>query len=394
MTRTLLIPLLGSLLLLAGLGPARAGDREHASGSPKLVARPSIAGAPRPGVTLVARTGSWSGAKGYIFEWDVRRSGRWVVLRRGREVTSFRVTRSLLGHRLRLRVTALNDAGRRTATSLPTAVVSATTPLSAPVAGACGTRVGRAPATYEHVVWIWMENKSYKSIVGSPNAPYENSLAKACGVATNYFALGHPSLPNYIAATSGSTQGITDNNPPASHPLLVASIFGQVSSASYQESMPTNCALTDAYPYAVRHNPEAYYVAQRAPCQSHNVPFTVFRANSLPQFAFVTPNLCSDTHDCDVRTGDSWLRAHVPAILASPGYRAGRTAVFITWDEDDNSASNHITLLVLSTGTPVGARSSIAFNHYSLLATTESMLGVDCLGSACGAPSLRGAFGL
>src|SRR3954454_2716865 len=139
MNRTLLIPLLGALLLLAGLGPAHAGEREHATGAAKLVVRPWIAGAPRPGVTLVARTGSWSGAKRYIFEWDVRRSGRWVVLRRGREATSFRVTRSLLGHRLRLRVTALNDAGRSTATSLPITVVRATTP--APIAGVCGTRV-------------------------------------------------------------------------------------------------------------------------------------------------------------------------------------------------------------------------------------------------------------
>jgi hypothetical protein len=84
----------------------------------------------------------------------------------------------------------------------------------------------------------------------------------------------------------------------------------------------------------------------------------------------------------------------VPPILSSAGFRTGRTAVFITWDEDDNGASNHVPLLVLSASTPAGARSGAAFDHYSLLATTESMLGVGCLGAACGAPTLRDAFGL
>jgi phospholipase C len=239
-----------------------------------------------------------------------------------------------------------------------------------------------------------MENKAYSSIIGSADAPYENSLATACGVAENYFAVTHPSLPNYIAATSGSTQGVTDDNPPSSHPLLAASIFGQVSSASYQESMPANCTLIDAYPYAVRHNPEAYYLPQRTSCQTDNVAFSPFNATALPRFSFVTPNLCNDTHDCSVATGDAWLQANVPAILTTSDYRAGRTALFIAWDEDDSSASNHIPLLVLSASTKVGARSSTVFDHYSLLASTESMLGIGCLGLACGAASLRSAFGL
>jgi hypothetical protein len=391
MNRKTLIALAGMLLLLGMLGPALANDRERSSGPPKLVARPSIAGLPRVGARLAARRGRWEGASRYIFEWDARRTGRWALVRRGARQTSLPLTQSLLGYRLRLRVTALNTAGRSTATSLPTALVTKRAPVRA---AACGTRVGRSPAKYDHVIWIWMENKPYGSIVGSPDAPYETSLARDCGVATNYSAVAHPSLPNYIAATSGSTQGITDNDPPATHPLLVPSIFGQVASASYQESMPSNCALEDAHPYAVRHNPQAYYVPERAACQAHNQPFTAFRSSSLPPFAFITPNLCNDTHDCSVRTGDRWLATHVPPILASAAYRAGRTAVFITWDEDDSSSANHVPLIVLSASTPRGARSGAALNHFSLLATTESMLGVSCLGSACGAPLARGAFGL
>jgi hypothetical protein len=386
------ISLIGVVLLLVVLRPAVANDVEHESGPPRLVVRPSIAGIPHPGASLAGRPGTWTGATSYVFEWDARRAGRWVVLQRGTHVTRLRVSPSLLGYRLRLRVTAANPAGRRTGTSLPTPVVTPSPPTSA--ARACGTKVGHAPATYDHVVWIWMENKSYSSVIGAPNAPYESALARECGVATNYSAVAHPSLPNYIAATSGSTQGIIDDNGPASHPLPAASIFGQVPSGSYEESMPSNCALTDSPPYVARHNPEAYYVPQRAACQTDNRPFTAFRANALPRFTFITPNLCNDTHDCGVATGDTWLRAHVPAILATSSYRAGRTAVFITWDEDDDDASNHVPLIILAASVPAGARGGAAFDHYSLLATAESMLGVDCLGSACGAQTLRRAFGL
>ena len=81
------------------------------------------------------------------------------------------------------------------------------------------------------MIWIWLENHSYRQIIGSSSAPYINSLARACGLATNYKAVTHPSLPNYIAATSGETWAIADDNPPSSHPLRVESIFQQARSA-------------------------------------------------------------------------------------------------------------------------------------------------------------------
>jgi phosphatidylinositol-3-phosphatase len=240
-----------------------------------------------------------------------------------------------------------------------------------------------------------MENKAYGDVIGSPSAPYENRLADSCGLATNYFAVTHPSLPNYIAATSGSAQGIVDDNPPGSHPLSALSLFGQVSSGSFEESMPTNCALGDTYPYAVKHNPEAYYASLRTQCQAEDVPLTRFDPNSLPQFSFVTPNLCSDTHDCSVNTGDAWLQQFLAPIFASADYRSGRTVVFLTWDEDDSSSGNHVPLVELSAYTAPGTRTTATFNHYSLLKTTEELLGVHSeLGAAAAAASMRTAFGL
>ena len=97
---------------------------------------------------------------------------------------------------------------------------------------------------------------------------------------------------------------------------------------------------------------------------------------TLPAFSFVTPNLCHDTHDCPVAEGDAWLRSWVPRILASPNYLAGDTVVFLTWDEDDGSASNRVALIVVSPSTRPGTESATSFDHYSLLKTAEQLLGI------------------
>jgi phosphatidylinositol-3-phosphatase len=246
------------------------------------------------------------------------------------------------------------------------------------------------PALYQHVVWIVFENKGYGSIIGSPDAPYINSLAQACGLATNFFAEAHPSLPNYIAMTSGSTQGITDDSAPSSHPLSVPSIFSQLGSGwrSLQESMPSNCQKSNSGDYAVRHNPAAYYT--NIDCAAQDVPLGATPDLSA-KFTFITPNLCNDMHDCSVKTGDAWLSGFMSKLLSSSEYQAGGTAVFITWDEEGD---NHVATLVVSPYTSAGAEAGLVYNHYSMLRTTEELLGLGTLGNASFALSMRSAFGL
>src|SRR4051794_4720876 len=84
------------------------------------------------------------------------------------------------------------------------------------------------PPTWRHVVWIVLENKGYDQIMDAPAAPYLNRMASLCGKATSFFAETHPSLPNYVAMTSGGTQGIIDDLAPGAHPLAVPSIFSQL----------------------------------------------------------------------------------------------------------------------------------------------------------------------
>jgi phosphatidylinositol-3-phosphatase len=275
-------------------------------------------------------------------------------------------------------------------TALVLASCATAAPPVKPPRSPCGT-VSTPPASYDHVVWIVMENHSYSEVIGSARAPYENRLAAQCGSATHMFAESHPSLPNYIAMTSGSTQGITDDAAPSSHPLNVPSIFSQLGGdwRSLQESMPGNCAKTSSGQYAVKHNPAAYYTNVAAACAAQDVPL-----GSTPdvsaRFTLITPNLCSDMHDCSVSQGDAWLGAWVPKILDSAEYRSGAMALFITFDEDDHSANNHIATVVISPSTPAGLTDNGSYNHYSLLRTTEEMLGLPVtLGGAVAAMSMR-----
>ena len=245
-----------------------------------------------------------------------------------------------------------------------------------------------------------MENHSWSTVIGNVAAPYLSTLARECGTDTNYAAVGSPSLPNYLGATSGSTQGVSDDADPAAHTFAVDNVFRQVRTAggterSFVESMPTNCALVSEDSYAAKHNPAVYFVGagDRAACQVDDVPFSalpaVLTSGELPTYTSITPNICDDMHDCSVASGDQWLATWVPRIVATSSYHSGTTALFIIWDEPTPLAN-----VVVAPGVRPGTVSSVAVDHYSLLRTTEEMLGLPLLGQAVSAASLRSVFGI
>ena len=303
-------------------------------------------------------------------------------------------------------------------TTTTTAVTHATA-----AAGPCGT-MSSSSAHYDHVIWVWMENHSYDSIIGSTDATYINGLARSCGLATNYHNVSHPSLPNYIAGTSGLavgslTQFSGDCDPAPSCRTQAPSIFSQGESwKAYEESMGTNCAKSNAGEYAVRHNPPPYYssllfckpraLTAHGPEVSFDVPYpelaSDLSADTLPAFSFVTPNLIDDMHDGTVAEGDAWLASNLPVIFGSSGYQSGHVVVFVTWDEgeggtSDDCATNttdsgcHVATIVASPST-AARTSATLFNHYSLLRTTEQILGLPLLGQAANANSMLSAFNL
>lgn len=270
-------------------------------------------------------------------------------------------------------------------------------------AGICGI-TSTPPAQYENVIWIIYENHRVRDLVGSASAPYFNSLYRACGTANNYAQAGSPSLPNYIAATTGSTQGITSNASPSLTNVTADNIFRQVRAKgkvakTYSEGMPSNCAQSGSGEYVPKHNPEAHFKGadDRANCLVYNVPMGTPEAGNfindlngnLPAFSVIVPDMCNGTHDCSVATGDKWLNRLVPKILSSNYYKSGKLAVIILYDE-----YTPLPNIFISPSVRPGA-SVASSSHYSLLRTTEEMLGItNYLAGAGSAPSMRNPLNL
>jgi phospholipase C len=303
------------------------------------------------------------------------------------------------------------------------AVLGLAAPASASAA-ACGTRAGAAPATYRHVIVIMEENRSVTDVLGGAGsaaarqAPYLNRLAAVCGVAANYRGATHPSHPNYMAVTGGFATTATS--------LTAPSIFQQVRQAGgtwrvYQGSMQQRCQRSSGFPYKPQHNPGVAYTALASDCKRWDVNMNGLShdiaAGGLPSYAFIAPDQCKDMEiGCGgtnaITVGDNWLRTWIPRLLNTRGYRTGHTAIFITWDEGTHghgttgenclAAANlsdvscHVATLVLSPYVSRGKRTSLLFSHYSLLQTTERMLGLrPFIGHAADATTrgMRSAFG-
>src|SRR5437588_7846471 len=89
----------------------------------------------------------------------------------------------------------------------------------------------------DHVFVVMMENHGYGQIINNPSAPFLNSYAQSKNLAANYFAIGHPSLTNYLEAVGGSNFGVRDDNPPDWHnssctPNIVAATVSLESTAA------------------------------------------------------------------------------------------------------------------------------------------------------------------
>ncbi|MGD0084732.1 MAG: alkaline phosphatase family protein [Acidimicrobiales bacterium] len=312
--------------------------------------------------------------------------------------------------------------------TLPTSTATSSTVPAARSSSPCG-RVSPAP-TYRHVIWILEENSSYSSIIGSAGTPYLASLAQRCGVASDYHNITHLSLPNYLGLTDGAPLAalspyLDDCSPSPSCEVTTTNLYEQAASAGgwkgYAESMPSNCDRAYAGNYAPRHNPAVYYTDLTS-CSSDDLALGTATDSPLirdfssqstaPAFALVTPNICDDMHGATgcpnnlIKTGDSWLEQWIPLVTATPVYRSGDTAIFIVWDEGaggtlgENCVTNtadpscHVPLVVIAPSVPPGTVFSAFLDHYSLLKTTEDLLGYPELGLARSAMSMAAGFDL
>jgi hypothetical protein len=232
--------------------------------------------------------------------------------------------------------------------------------------------------TTPHVFVIVMENASLATTLRAPSI---ERLAATYRLATNYHAVSSPSLPNYLALTSGSTWGITDDG---YHVLPAGGLGAQLTTAgvswrAYMEGLTPAGCLRSPYPYALKHNPFAYYGGS---CPENVVPLDALDADlagDTPSVVWITPGLCHDGHDCALEEAGVWLEGLVGRIVASPAWRDHGT-LFVVWDEGDGR-SNIVPLIVASPDLE-SRRVDAPYDHFSLLAAIEDVFGLPRLGAA------------
>ena len=264
----------------------------------------------------------------------------------------------------------------------PRPAAQASPPYPAPASTAPPAEPSPAPsAPPAHVFVVVLENTSYAAALAQPQVA---RLAGRYGLATDYHAVAHPSLPNYLALAAGDTFGIADD---AYHRLPATGLGAQLDAArlpwrAYFEGLNGGC-FNSGYPYALKHNPFAYLGAA---CPGQVVDMArlagdlALPAEQAPRLSWITPGLCNDGHDCGPAAAARYLDSLVGQVTAAAAWRAGGV-LFVTWDEDDGGAANHVPLLVIS---PSGQASTSArpYDHYSLLATVEDLLALPRLGPA------------
>ncbi|WP_346384700.1 alkaline phosphatase family protein [Nocardioides sp.] len=269
----------------------------------------------------------------------------------------------------------------------------------APVRGAVAAAPPARPAITKVLTFV-VENHSLPQMKAS--MPFVYGLAKKYAYADHYNAVAHPSLPNYLAMVSGGTQGVTDDAPPALHPLGGLTFFDQALSLGktatlYADSMRTHCQLTSQGRYAVKHNPWAYFTKGRDACGQHDVPVAQLAADSdagtLPNAGMVVPNLVHDAHDAALGVADSWIETKVRRVQSGADWKSGHLAIVITADEDDHQGINRV-LTVVASRYQVHRVVHADLTHYSLTRLYDSVLGAPFLGKAAGAASMTGAFSI
>ena len=280
-------------------------------------------------------------------------------------------------------------------------------PATLPARSASPTTHPAVP-DFTHIVVIFFENHEYDSVIGNHSMPYFNSLAGENTLLTQYYAVTHPSLPNYISTFGGDTFGI--NSDCTNCFLQEPSLADQIEASgrtwrAYLEDMPRPCFTGDYFAYAQKHNPFIYFDPIRldtARCNQSIVPLTQLNrdlaAGRLPNFIYIMPNLCNSAHDtinplCSLGTADHWLAGTLQMLLAylQPRATAEPYLIVITWDEGQTnhsccglpaSAGGRVATLLISPLAKSGFQDATPYTHYSLLKTIETSWGLPLLGHA------------
>ena len=296
--------------------------------------------------------------------------------------------------------------------------------FSGAVASASATDNRSDLKNFQHVFVIMMENTGFGTLIGNPNAPWINSAASQFGIAENYFGVSHPSQPNYVGATSGALNGVfNDNDITINVPNIVDQVEGSGRTwKAYMQSLSLCATKLDHACgnalYERKHNPFVSYqdIQTNSARMANIVDFSQLDSDlasgSVANYVWISPDQCHDMHGrsgpatdpCNfndvtglIATGDAFLSDTVDKIIASPAW-TGNSVIFITWDESDfvfptfpdtsgccdaTPGGGHVLTLVISHSNHSPTASSVAYNHYSMLATIEQGWQIGCLANTC-----------
>ncbi|KAB5585007.1 phosphoesterase family-domain-containing protein [Coniochaeta sp. 2T2.1] len=278
-----------------------------------------------------------------------------------------------------------------------------TSTATSAVAKAAATALTLSPTSnvagqsFDRFVQIWLENTDYSLAVGDTNLA---SLASKGILLSNYFAITHPSQPNYVAAVGANTFGVTDDGfrrIGSSTKTIVDLLEAKgISWGVYQEDMPYSGfegnwvnQKTKANDYVRKHNPLMSYdsitsdVNRLAKCKNFTMFDRDLANNKLPQWMFITPNMTNDGHDTSVTTAGKWTRNWLTPLLSNPNFNIARTLIILTFDEGTTFGTNQVYAALLGSAIPsasVGTKNGTKYNHYSLTKTVERNWNLGNLG--------------
>ena len=280
---------------------------------------------------------------------------------------------------------------------------------SGPVhSGTLGVAAVSHPDITGTVFTIVFENEAADTVLVPQNKTFYN-LSQQNGRASAYVSTTHPSLPNYIQLTSGSTNGIvTDADPNTNVPVPGnQNLADQLDTAgvkwrAYMEGMGTPCNYESNANYSAHHDPFIYYSSMRndpARCADRVVDFDASFQTDLDsgvyKYMWISPNMCNDMHNCGADVADAWLAKTVAQITASKAYQNGG-ALFILFDEGSlrllGAAADLPTIIMSPNLVSPGFVSDTFYDHRSYLATVEDIFQIPRLPTTIDATPMSAFF--
>ncbi|KAK1142242.1 hypothetical protein N8T08_007986 [Aspergillus melleus] len=256
--------------------------------------------------------------------------------------------------------------------------------------------------SFNRFVNIWLENTDFDD---AANDPHLSKLAEKGLLLSNYWAITHPSEPNYCASAGGDTFGM-DNDDFNQIPSNVSTIADMldvknIAWGEYQEHMPHPGYQGYRYPesgpndYVRKHNPKILFnsVTEDATRLRQIKNFTNFyedlEHHRLPQYSFITPNMTNDAHDTNITFAGSWTYRFLAELLENE-YFTKDTLILLTFDENDTyEIGNKIYSFLVGGAVPEhlrGKQDDTFYTHYSIIASLSANWGLPSLGRwDCGA---------